>query len=123
MVKKGLLFIFILLFSQQISAEEAKNYEDALALSNKTDKKVFVYFGAEWCPYCKKMEHLLAEKDVSKKLSDFVVLKLDKDLDLDLVERYNVKSIPHYMLIDKNENIIKKNVGYKNQKEFLNWLK
>lgn len=123
MLKNLFLFISLVCFFQIGFAEEVSNYEDAVKLSRETNKEIFLYFGADWCGYCKKMEKVLEDKQVSANMNDYIVLKLNKDFNENLSKRYNVKSIPDYMIIDKDENILKRHKGYKDKKEFLNWLK
>jgi len=122
MLKSLFAFLLIFCFVQNGYGEEAKNYEEALSLSLKTDKQIFLIFSADWCGYCKKMEKVFKDEKVSKRLDDFIFLKLEKEEEKELVKRYGVKSIPDYMILNKYESIIKRHTGYKNEKEFLMWL-
>jgi len=105
---------------------EVDTYEAALDLSESTDTKIFMYFGADWCGYCVKMKNTtFKDKSVEKYLlKNFVVLKIDVDDKKfkDIKEKFKVKVLPNYFIIDKNENIIKKSSGYMGPKEFLDWL-
>lgn len=116
------LYCFMI-FSMDCFAEEVRNFDDAVILSKSSGKKIFLYFGAEWCVYCTKMNNLFYEKDVSERLDKFIVLKLDKDIETGLVEKFSVKSIPDYMILDSKENILKRDKGYKTKSNFLLWLK
>lgn len=63
MKKKGFIFSFLLIIlSSNISAQKSKvnwitfaQLEDSLAFK---PKKTFIYFYAEWCVYCKKMNRV-----------------------------------------------------------------
>jgi thioredoxin-related protein len=105
---------------------EVETYEDALDLSKSTNTKIFVYFGADWCGYCVKMKNTtFKDKDVEKHLAkNFVVLKIDVDDKKfkDIKEKFKIKTLPSFLIIDKNENAIKRSSGYIGSKEFLNWL-
>jgi thioredoxin-related protein len=105
---------------------EVETYEDALDLSKSTNTKVFVYFGADWCGYCVKMKNTtFKDKDVEKYLAkNFVVLKIDVDDKKfkNIKEKFKVKALPSFLIIDKNEDTVKKSSGYMGSKEFLNWL-
>jgi thioredoxin-related protein len=103
-----------------------ETYEAALDLSNSTNTNVFIYFGADWCGYCVKMKNTtFKDKDVEKNLlKNFVVLKVDVDDKKfkNIKEKFKVKTLPNYLIIDKNENIIKRGSGYVGPKEFVDWL-
>jgi thioredoxin-related protein len=101
----------------------AKTYSEALELAKKTDRNIFVYMGATWCSWCEKMSSTtLEDLQVKEALSKYIVLHIDVDKDLSIAKKFHVKGIPAYLVIDKNENIIKRNSGYKNQKQFIHWL-
>lgn len=120
-------FFFLLIASECRSKElnnEAKTYTEAMEMSQNTGKPIFLYFGAKWCGYCQKMKReVLADNLVNNSLKNFIILKIDIDKDPDLAQKYKVKTIPHYLIVDKQEVIIKENVGYNSKNEFLNWLK
>ena len=118
------LFLYSLMFlGQNAFSEEAKTYTDATNTSKSTEKKIFLYFGASWCGYCSKMQSLFKDPDVVNKMDNYIVLKVDIDENPELAKKFNVKTIPDYMLIDKDEEILKRNKGYKEKSSFLNWLK
>ena len=118
------LFLYSLMFlGQNALSEEVKRYTDATTISKSTEKKIFLYFGASWCGYCSKMQSLFKDPDVTNKMDNYIVLKVDIDEDPELAKKFNVKTIPDYMLIDKDEDILKRNKGYKEKASFLNWLK
>jgi thioredoxin-related protein len=65
------------------------------------------------------------DKDVEKYLAkNFVVLKIDVDNKKlkDIKEKFKVKTLPSFLVIDKDEDIIKRSSGYMGSKEFLDWL-
>ena len=76
--------------------------------------------------YCVKMKNTtFKDKDVEKYLAkNFVVLKIDVDDKKfkNIKEKFKVKTLPSFLIIDKNEDVIKKSSGYMGSKEFLNWL-
>lgn len=98
------------------------SYEESLNLAKKTDKKVFVFFTGDHCSWCKKQKLVLSNKDVSKKLEDYIVCYVDVSKNRELSRKYKVSSVPNYFLIDKDENVLKEANGYKKDKEFLSWL-
>lgn len=110
---------------EKILPKEVKTYEEAIELSKKSGCNIFIYFGAPWCGYCNKMlQTTLSDAEVVEKLSkNYVVLKIDIDFNKKLTKMYEVEGIPHYFIINNKEKIIKENLGFKNKKEFLEWLK
>lgn len=102
-----------------------ETYEDALDLSNSTDTKIFIYFGADWCKYCVKMKNTTFKDEKVEKylLKNFVVLKIDVDNKKfkNIKEKFKVKSLPDYLIIDK-ENVTKRSSGYMESKDFIDWL-
>ena len=73
------------------------------------------------------MEHeVFSTSKIKNKIKQKELLYLTIDIDLDknkeVVSKYNVKTIPFYVIIDKKENIMKKDEGFKGSREFNNWL-
>jgi len=118
-----IVFAFLMLASNVLAAEVFE-YNDALVIAKDTDRKVLVYFGAEWCDYCRKMQDVLRDKKVSSAIEEgrYLLVKIDVDKDTKLKRKFSVKSIPDVMVIDKNENVLKRYKGYKDKNEFILWL-
>jgi thiol:disulfide interchange protein DsbD len=101
---------------------KATSYEDALKLSNETGKPVFLYFSADWCPACKKMERVLSEDKVQKALENYVSWHVDTNTERDLTRQYDVTGIPSYFVVDGSEKILRDGKGYRSADRFLDWL-
>lgn len=55
-------------------------FEAALAAARSADKRVFLHFGAPWCPWCHRLEDWLRRPDVAPRLAkDFICQKVDID--------------------------------------------
>lgn len=83
-------------------------YEEGLALAKKENKKVFLYFWADWCGYCEKMEkETLSKKEVASILNKrFVPIKLNSDAEQRLASQYFVRGLPTtWFLTDAGEKI------------------
>lgn len=119
---KYLFFIIALLFFLN-SPVKANDYYDYLLKSKLEDKKVFVYFGANWCSYCVKMEKSIKDSKFFENSDDYIFLKIDIDKNPDLKNKFKVGSIPDYLIMDYKEKIIKRNKGYLNTNDFLKWIK
>ena len=77
---------------------------------------VLVDFYADWCGPCKMMGRVLEQ------LEDVNVLKLNVDKFLDIAKEYQVMSIPT-LIIFKNGEMLKKNIGFMTLEELKSWLK
>jgi len=99
-------------------------YKEALAASKTKQRPMFLYFGAEWCVYCKKMKSTtLADQDVKDKLSkEYVVCFIDTDKDRPTARQYKVRGIPAYMVVGSDEKVLLSATGVKAKTEFMSWL-
>jgi thiol-disulfide isomerase/thioredoxin len=117
-------FLALVLLVSLGNATEIFEYNDALSLSKDNNNKVLLYFGAEWCGYCDKMQEVLSDKDVSKVLqkNGYIFVKLDIDKHPKIKKKFSVKNIPDFIIIDKDENVLKRNKGYNDKNSFISWL-
>ena len=77
---------------------------------------VLVDFYADWCGPCKMMGSILEQ------LEDVNVLKVNVDNFPDIAKEYQVMSIPT-LIIFKNGEMLKKNIGFMTLEELKSWLK
>lgn len=114
-------------FSQEVvstvSYLEVNSYEDSLILAKNQNKKVLVLFTADYCGWCGKQKEVFLDPSVTSSLANYIVCYVDSTSRKDLVAKYKVRPIPAYFVIDHDENIIKKHVGYKGTNEFIRWIK
>lgn len=98
-------------------------YEEAVKIAKSQNKKMFLYFGAEWCHWCKKMEsETLSDSRVQRALSQYVVYHVDKSKESSVARKYNIRGIPAYVISNGSEKVEKSSVGYKNPNQFISWL-
>ena len=73
------------------------------------------YFTASWCGPCQKIKPIIEE--ISKRVDDKIlkVCKIDIDNNSDLVDEYNITSVPTLILI-KEKNIIDSYSGTNKEK-------
>jgi thioredoxin 1 len=64
------------------------------------DKKVVLDFFADWCGPCKKIAPLFSQ--LSEENPDIVFLKIDVDGIDDLASEFDVKALPTFIFINKN---------------------
>ena len=98
----------------QISANE---FEEKVL---KSELPVLVDFFATWCGPCKMMLPIVEaiEKEMEGKVN---VYKIDTDEATDLAMKYNIMSIPTF-LIFKNGEVVNTVVGMKDKQELLDLL-
>lgn len=98
----------------------------ALAEAAKTDRMVFLHFGAPWCGWCHKLDAWLLKKEVAPIFGkDYVDLKIDQDRMTNAKEifaRFNKKSnesgIPWFVILDSTGKVLatsdneKGNIGF-----------
>lgn len=89
-------------------------FNEGLALSKSTGKKVFLYFYSERCGYCEKMEsHTFHDVDVISYLNDhYISVKVDAARDHNLSRQYNVRGVPATWFITENDEKIRNRPGY-----------
>ena len=113
------LFLFAMLIG-----EVPKDYESAIELAKKENKDIVIVFGAEWCPWCGELhDRTLTRLSIKKKLKQFVYLELDTDkCPKYILQKYRVRSLPFYIIIDIKGKVLKKGVGFREESRFLEWL-
>jgi thioredoxin-related protein len=99
-------------------------YEEALAEAKRSDRKVLIVFGADWCTWCRKLEGTIKSQEVKKAIADgnIIHIHVDTDKRKELARKYSVRGIPAYVLIDKDENTIRSGSGFKDPANFVNWM-
>jgi thioredoxin-related protein len=113
---------------------------DSLSRAKKEEKTVLVHLGAPWCPWCRRLDDFLAQKDIARILqADIIDLKIDVDRmtnGKDVAKRLRKSEeggIPWMVLLDAEGKAIatsdgpKGNIGYPAEPEevshFLGMLK
>ncbi len=100
-------------------------FDDTLASAKSSDKKVFVDFETTWCGPCKSMdEWIWTDADVAALLNaGYVGVKLDGDIEKDLVKRFTVSGYPTMLVLDASGKVLKKVEGYQSSAEMIAILK
>ena len=87
----------------------------------KSDKPVLIDFFATWCGPCKMMSPIVEQ--IAEELEDKVnVYKIDTDKDQELAYKYEIMSIPTF-LIFKDGKLVNKLVGMRDKEELMKELK
>ena len=124
------ILIFILFsqysFSQSLKTIDFINmsFTEALKLSEKSGKPVFIDCYTSWCAPCKKMEQTVFVIDSVYTFynENFVNFKIDmeKGEGIALKEKYNVGSFPTYLFVNAAGEIIHRTASLMPAGEFLN---
>ncbi len=77
-----------------------------------------LYFTAEWCNPCQSTKPI-AEELLKEGLVDFVFV--DVDSELELVKKFEIKSVPTYILIQDGQETKRMN-GAKTREQFLTFV-
>ena len=77
-----------------------------------------LYFTAEWCNPCQRTRPV-AEELKRDGLIDFIFV--DVDTETELLEKFGIKSIPTYILIEDGIEVKRMN-GAKNRQDFLDFI-
>lgn len=80
--------------------------------------KTVFYFTAEWCPPCKKVKPIVEEM----KKEGYQFQMIDIDYEQSLVEKFSVKSIPTFILLEDGREI-QRMTGAKTQNELKDFIK
>lgn len=76
-------------------------------------------FGAKWCSACTRAEKFLARHNDPLALS---IEEIDVDAQEDLAIKYGIRSLPTFLAIKPNGDVIAQLVGF-NQKELIEFIK
>ena len=93
-----------------------QNYDKGVQESKKTGKPIFVDFTGYTCTNCRWMEvNVFVDEEVEKLFENFVLIKLYTDAGPNHkeyrqmeIDRYNTSALPFYVVLDTNENEIKR---------------
>jgi thioredoxin 1 len=84
------------------------------------DKYVLIDFWADWCTPCKMMNPIIDE--IEKEFSNIQVIRVNADEDAAMVQKYNISSIPTYVLEKDDGEIISFATGAMPKYKFITTL-
>jgi thioredoxin len=94
--------------SEQITTLTDATFDEVVGAS---DKPILVDFWAEWCGPCKMIAPILEEL-ATEQSENFVIGKLDVDLNVATATKFSVMSIPTLLLF-KDGEVVARLVGAK----------
>ena len=96
--------------------KSAEHFKDLL----RSEKMVLVDFYADWCEPCKWLDNILNEVDESFS-EPLYILKIDSEKYAELVQEYEIKSVP-VLLFFKNNALIWRMNGFLNTGDLIDKL-
>jgi len=92
--------------------DSEKDLKDAVALATKTDKRILLDVGGEWCSWCHKLDKFFQDnKDVSEFLhANYVVLKINfskENKNEKFLSKYpQIEGYPHLFVLDSKGKLL-----------------
>ncbi|MEI8270970.1 MAG: thioredoxin fold domain-containing protein [bacterium] len=102
--------------------KKVSTYQEALENSKNSQSDIFIYFRSNNCHWCDKMKETLNDDKVIETLSSYTQLEVNTSVSSDMSTKFSIYGVPTYIILNSKQNIIKKDSGYKNTYDFLNWL-
>ena len=110
-------------FRPPMAPMNPRSYQEAIDMSRRTGRRVLLFFHADWCTWCKKMEsETLSDSRVRQALTQYIVYKVDTTRERAIGRKYLVAGIPAYCITDASERASQRGNGFKSPEEFLAWL-
>lgn len=72
-------------------------------LTEIANKKVMLFFTADWCPDCRFIKPAMPE--IEAKYTDFEFITVDRDENIDLCAELDVYGIPSFIAFDNGEEL------------------
>lgn len=133
MKKKGFIVIgiiyFLFAFSTTVSAASGgikwNPYEKGIDMAKKQNKKVFLYFHADWCTYCKQMERsTFRDLGVINYLNEnFISIMVDTEIHKKIAANYGVRGLPTSWFLKASSEKLSTMPGYVDPEKLLVILK
>lgn len=92
-----------------------------LSLTQRALGDDLLIFSASWCGHCQVLKADL-EKDPTI-VDGYTWGYVDADQEKDLMKQYGVKSLPTIIVLDKDNNEVKRQVGYKGPQALRKFLR
>lgn len=101
-----------------------RSYQEAVNISKRANKDMLLFFSASWCPKCEQMKNgALQDPRVKSELGKFVFYIVDADRERSVAQKYNVRAIPAYKIVNSSERVKKSGQGAKSSNDFIRWMR
>ncbi|MGY3795187.1 thioredoxin family protein [Aquimarina sp. 433] len=125
--KAGSSILFIILLNTTKTTAQVHwlyDFDLARTVAMEQKKWIVVDFWATWCVPCKKMDSRLWQTAAVNPIeNNFVFVKVDFDKKRKFARKLNVRSLPSVLIMDPNQGVVARKIGYINNKKYINWFK
>jgi thioredoxin 1 len=83
--------------------------------------KTVYYFTASWCGPCRQVKPIVKDINVEYGREVFTIIDIDKDQNLS--NKYTVRSVPTFIIVDQDGKQLKRCIGSQTKQNLLNFLK
>ena len=100
-----------------------RSHGEALERAQVEGKLVFMDVYADWCGPCRRMDaNTFTNARVRERLDDFVPLKIDADVEVDVARRYNAQYLPSLYVLDGSGKVLAQASGFMGARDLLRFL-
>ncbi len=116
----------------------AKTYTEALKIAKDNNKQILLFFTKDTCEFCQKTKkEVLLDPSVRNAMSKHIFCELNLDIEpgrdrrraepkdkeaYRIGKKYKVSKLPTFMIIDSNEEVMKRVSGYHDSESLIEWL-
>lgn len=120
---RGLPVLALLLSISPARGVEWERSLSAVRAAGGPEKPIVLVFSAAWCGWCRKFQAAtLQDPQVDALHESFHWVKVDADEEPELTARYQVRGLPHTVVIDAQERVLASQPGYMNPEAFVRLL-
>ena len=102
-----------------------QSYDTGISMARDQGKKIFLYFHANWCTYCKQMEaSTFTEAAIIDYLNDnYIAITVDSDKEKRIASRFGVRGLPTSWFLKSDTGKLSSLPGYIESDRLLTILK
>jgi thiol:disulfide interchange protein len=99
------------------------DFKAAQVESQTTGKPMLLDFSAEWCGPCQEMRRTTwSDTHVAAALGNYIPVQIDIDHNSQLAAQFEVRGIPHLVVLNPKGETVKMTEGLLGPEDFLQWL-